>query len=121
MRPVRCPPHPQKLSRHSLTGVSPLGPKANSRSSPIVIRQMSSANNGDGGSTRYDKLAANCLAFVQLASIRLWLHVDEVHALILVRSRALPPRIFHSHAAHLADRRNVQAGRHQDHNDRQHR
>jgi transposase len=27
--------------------------------------------------TRYDKLAANYLAFVQLASIRLWLHVNE--------------------------------------------
>jgi transposase len=27
--------------------------------------------------TRYDKLAANDLAFVQLASIRLWLRVSE--------------------------------------------
>jgi transposase len=27
--------------------------------------------------TRYDKLAANYLAFVQLASIRLWLLIDE--------------------------------------------
>src|SRR3954470_13297986 len=27
--------------------------------------------------TRYDKLAANYLAFVQLASIRLWLSVNE--------------------------------------------
>jgi hypothetical protein len=27
--------------------------------------------------TRYDKLAANSLAFVQLASIRLWLRVNE--------------------------------------------
>jgi transposase len=27
--------------------------------------------------TRYDKLATNCLAFVQLASIRLWLRVNE--------------------------------------------
>jgi transposase len=27
--------------------------------------------------TRYDKLAANYLAFVQLASIRLWLRVNE--------------------------------------------
>jgi transposase len=27
--------------------------------------------------TRYDKLVANYLAFVQLASIRLWLRVDE--------------------------------------------
>jgi hypothetical protein len=27
--------------------------------------------------TRYDKLAANCPAFIQLASIKLWLRVDE--------------------------------------------
>jgi hypothetical protein len=27
--------------------------------------------------TRSDKLAANCLAFIQLASIRLWVRVDE--------------------------------------------
>src|ERR1700731_5379123 len=27
--------------------------------------------------TRYDKLAANYLAFIKLASIRLWLRVDE--------------------------------------------
>jgi len=27
--------------------------------------------------TRYDKLAVNCLAFVQLASIRLWLRANE--------------------------------------------
>jgi transposase len=27
--------------------------------------------------TRYDKLGANCLAFVQLASIRLWLRLNE--------------------------------------------
>jgi transposase len=26
---------------------------------------------------RYDKLAASCLAFVQLASIRLWCALDE--------------------------------------------
>ena len=30
--------------------------------------------------TRYDKLAANYLAFVQLASIRLWLRVNEYTA-----------------------------------------
>ena len=27
--------------------------------------------------TRYDKLAANYLAFIQLASIRLWLRINE--------------------------------------------
>jgi hypothetical protein len=31
--------------------------------------------------TRYDKLAANYLAFIQLASIRLWLRVYEFTAL----------------------------------------
>jgi transposase len=31
--------------------------------------------------TRYDKLAANYLAFVQLASIRLWLRVNEARVL----------------------------------------
>ena len=30
--------------------------------------------------TRYDKLAANYLAFIQLASIRLWLRVNEATA-----------------------------------------
>jgi hypothetical protein len=29
------------------------------------------------GLTRYDKLAANYLAFIQLASIRLWLRVND--------------------------------------------
>ena len=32
--------------------------------------------------TRYDKLAANYLAFIQLASIRLWLRVYEFTALV---------------------------------------
>jgi transposase len=33
--------------------------------------------NAFGPYTRYDKLAANYLAFVQLASIRLWLRANE--------------------------------------------
>jgi transposase len=33
-----------------------------------------------GVATRYDKLAANYLAFIQLASIRLWLRVYEFTA-----------------------------------------
>ena len=33
--------------------------------------------------TRYDKLAANYLAFIQLASIRLWLRVYEFTALLV--------------------------------------
>ena len=32
--------------------------------------------------TRYDKLATNYLAFVRLASIRLWLRVNEFHLLV---------------------------------------
>jgi transposase len=36
------------------------------------IRRVSS-----GGDARYDRLAANCLAFIQLASIRLWLRLNE--------------------------------------------
>jgi hypothetical protein len=34
--------------------------------------------------TRYDKLAANYLAFIQLASIRLWLRFYEFPALVTV-------------------------------------
>src|SRR5262249_22113251 len=37
--------------------------------------------------TRYDKLAANYLAFVQLASIRLWLRVSEIHVQVRGRTR----------------------------------
>jgi transposase len=35
----------------------------------------------DAAATRYDKLAANYLAFIQVASIRLWLRVYEFTAL----------------------------------------
>ena len=42
-----------------------------SRGSSIRIKQCRRV------STRYDKLAANYLAFIQLASIRLWLRVNE--------------------------------------------
>jgi hypothetical protein len=38
--------------------------------------------------TRYDKLAANYLAFIQLASIRLWLRVYEFAALVQIGCRA---------------------------------
>jgi transposase len=37
--------------------------------------------------TRYDKLAANYLAFVQLASIRLWLRVNESASLVTAGTR----------------------------------
>jgi hypothetical protein len=36
--------------------------------------------------TRYDKLAANYLAFVQLASIRLWLRVNESTSYALTKT-----------------------------------
>ena len=38
--------------------------------------------------TRYHKLAANYLAFIQLASIRLWLRVYEFAALVQIGCRA---------------------------------
>ena len=45
--------------------------------------------------TRYDKLAANYLAFVQLASIRLWLRVHEFHLLVrLIRYTTREVRKF---------------------------
>jgi transposase len=45
-------------------------PKSN-RSDPICFKQCRRV------ATRYDKLAVNYLALVQLASIRLWLRVNE--------------------------------------------
>ncbi len=38
--------------------------------------------------TRYDKLAANYLAFIKLASIRIWLHAYEFRALSLSAERS---------------------------------
>ena len=43
--------------------------------------------------TRYDKLAANYLAFIQLASIRLWLRVYEFTALGMQSSPALNAQV----------------------------
>jgi hypothetical protein len=40
--------------------------------------------------TRYDKLAANYLAFIQLASIRLWLRVYEFTALVQIKVSSHP-------------------------------
>ena len=42
--------------------------------------------------TRYDKLAANYLAFVQLESIRLWLRVNESTSLVTSVCDSLTPR-----------------------------
>jgi transposase len=51
--------------------------------------------------TRYDELAANYLAFVQLASIRLWLRVDESASLVM---RLSDPRGVVLKSACSADR-----------------
>jgi hypothetical protein len=44
--------------------------------------------------TRYDKLAANYLAFIQLASIRLWLRAKELK--LAQELAAIPPRAISS-------------------------
>jgi transposase len=63
---------PPKRNRrgHVLQSVSLQGPK----SGRTVLQQIKHCRRV---ATRYDKLAANYLAFVQLASIRLWLRVNE--------------------------------------------
>jgi hypothetical protein len=43
--------------------------------------------------TRYDKLAANYLAFVQLASIRLWLRANESTSQRKLSHRVSPLRL----------------------------
>ena len=43
----------------------------------VVERFFNKVNQCGRVATRYDKLAANYLAFIQLASIRLWLRVNE--------------------------------------------
>ncbi|OKO85989.1 hypothetical protein [Bradyrhizobium sp. AS23.2] len=54
------------------------------------------------GETRYDRLAANYLAFVQLASIRLWLRLHKSAAWNLPRceAAAMPAltKTLHRHA-----------------------
>jgi transposase len=42
-----------------------------------AVRTGSIGRSAEALTTRYDKLAANYLAFVQLASIRSWLRVNE--------------------------------------------
>ena len=64
--------------------------EANNRFAMSAVRPKAEVKSGDwhlpqplwlmaspGTATFYDKLAANDLAFVQLASIRLWLRVNE--------------------------------------------
>jgi hypothetical protein len=55
-----------------------------------VERFFNRIKQGRRVATRYDKLAANYLAFVQLASIRLWLRVNEA-ACQRAHARALSP------------------------------
>jgi transposase len=50
-------------------------PSSNTRN--LVERFFNKIKHCRRVATRYDKLAANYLAFVQLASIRLWLRVNE--------------------------------------------
>jgi hypothetical protein len=47
-----------------------------------------SQNGSISSATRYDKLAANYLAFIQLASIRLWVRVYEFTGLVQIGYRA---------------------------------
>jgi len=47
------------------------------RARNLVERFFNKIKHCRRGATRYDKLAANYLAFIQLASIRLWLRVNE--------------------------------------------
>ena len=46
------------------------------RARNLVERFFNKIKHGRRVATRYDKLAANDLAFIQLASIRLWLRVN---------------------------------------------
>jgi hypothetical protein len=47
------------------------------RARNVVERSFNKIKQCRRVATRYDKLAANYLAFIQLASIRLWLRVNE--------------------------------------------
>jgi transposase len=47
------------------------------RARNLVERFFNKIKHSRRVATRYDKLAANYLAFIQLASIRLWLRINE--------------------------------------------
>ena len=64
---------PPKSNRNSPICFSPYLYRARNR----IERFFNSIKQCRRIATRYDKLAANYLAFVQLASIRLWLRVNE--------------------------------------------
>src|SRR5262249_19743980 len=72
--------------------------------------------------TRYDKLAANYLAFLQLASIRLWLRVNESTTLMSSRGtvpvvrvpayrRSVPPSLVKPAVSKTASRLLIQVRR----------
>ena len=65
--------HPAKRNRREPICFSPHLYRARN----LVERFFTRSKNAGRVATRYDKLAANSLAFIQLASIRLWLRVNE--------------------------------------------
>jgi transposase len=67
---------PPKCNRNSPVCFSPYY----YRNRNLIERFFSKIKQCRRVATRYDKLAANYLAFIQLASIRLWLRVNEYTA-----------------------------------------
>ena len=68
--------HPTKCNRNDPICFSPYLYRARN----LIERFFNKIKQCRRVATRYDKLAANYLAFVQLASIRLWLRVNEYTA-----------------------------------------
>src|SRR5271169_2563762 len=64
---------PPKANRKDPIGFSPHLYRARS----LVERFFNKIKQCQRIATRYDRLAANCLAFIKLASIRIWLHAYE--------------------------------------------
>ena len=59
------------------------------RASSRVVMFFNKIKQCGGVATRYDKLAANYLAFIQLASIRLWLRVNKSPIVVMRELNAL--------------------------------
>jgi hypothetical protein len=91
--------HPAKRKRSDPICFSPYLYRARNR----VERFFNRIKQCRRVATRYDKLAANYLAFVQLASIRLWLCVNESWPPSPVALRVCENRPRH-HANHVKDR-----------------
>ena len=66
----------QRPAQMQSEGVDPLQP-ALYRARNLVERFFNQITQCRRIATRYDKLAANYLAFVKLASIRIWLRANE--------------------------------------------